>query len=204
MGLCARTRQSCLHGGPRESAVSVPLGCTFPDVWTRNDEHAKKIPVFRYRHVASVVQKDKKATSLRLASEKAACARTYPLGEPKSKNKICSERKKKKKRAFITSPCCGFLFSMCRLGGCLPTWLRALWDSCISTLHWSYSFMDMLLQPYGSLRTQLKNCFSSLRKVDLESQEPDISRSEERRECDTRVDAWTVSTQTSVHPRGSM
>lgn len=44
-----------------------------------------------------------------LASEKAASARTYPLGEPKSKNKICSERKKKKEKkggggAFITSP----------------------------------------------------------------------------------------------------
>lgn len=36
-----------------------------------------------------------------LASEKAACARTYPLGEPKSKNKICSERKKKKKKKGV-------------------------------------------------------------------------------------------------------
>lgn len=31
-----------------------------------------------------------------LTSEKAACARTYPRGEPKSKNKICSEQKKKR------------------------------------------------------------------------------------------------------------
>lgn len=28
-------------------------------------------------------------------SEKAACARTYPRGEPKSKNNICSEQKKR-------------------------------------------------------------------------------------------------------------
>lgn len=28
-----------------------------------------------------------------------------------------------------------------------PTWLRVLWDFCMSTLHWSYIFMDMLLQP---------------------------------------------------------
>lgn len=36
---------------------------------------------------------DEKATSLMLTSEKAACARTYPLGEPRSKNNICSEQK---------------------------------------------------------------------------------------------------------------
>lgn len=31
------------------------------------------------------------------------------------------------------------------LGG--PTWLRVLWDFCIQTLHWSYSLIDMPLQP---------------------------------------------------------
>lgn len=137
-GLRARSRQSCLQGGPRESAVSVPLGCTFPDVWTRNDEHVKKVPVFWYRHV---VQKDKKAISLMLASEKAACARTYPRGEPKSKNKICSERKKKGVyyESVFCSQCAGLVDAylpgceLCGTPASAPSTGRtASWTCCCS------------------------------------------------------------------------
>lgn len=53
--------------------------------------------------------------------------------------------------------------------------------------------MDMLLQPYACFRTHPKNCFSSRRRVelesalDLESQEPDISRSEDGDDVSVRL-----------------
>lgn len=70
---------------------------------------------------------------------------------------------------------------------CLPTWLRVLCDFCSHTLHWSYSLIDMPLQPYACLRTQPKNCLSSRRRVEfcspgLGSHEPLCSRSGRRKE----------------------
>lgn len=80
--------------------------------------------------MATVVQKDKRATSLMLASEKAACARTYPLGEPKSKNKICSEREKKKKGVYYESVLRVFVLNV-------PAWrmLTYLVASFVGFLH---------------------------------------------------------------------
>lgn len=52
---------------------------------------------------------------------------------------------------------------------CSPTWLRARPVFCSHALHWSYSLMDMLLQPDACLRTQPKNCLSSLRRVEFSS-----------------------------------
>lgn len=86
-------------------AVSVPSGCTFSDVWTRKDEEVRKIPSFLTSsrgHGCS--RRMRKATSLMLTSEKAAFARTYPLGEPKSKNNICSEQKEEGRLLRVGAP----------------------------------------------------------------------------------------------------
>lgn len=49
---------------------------------------------------------DEEATSLMLTSEKAACARIYPLGEPKSKNNICSEQRTEGAVLGVRTPAC--------------------------------------------------------------------------------------------------
>lgn len=124
-------------GRAGESAVSVPPGCTFSDAWTRKDEHVRKIPV-------SDLLWRREATSLMPTSEKAAFARTYPLGEPKSKNNICSEQKEEGRLLPVRSPgfpseCAGFLDAylpgceLCGISASAPSTGRtASWTCCCS------------------------------------------------------------------------
>lgn len=115
-------------------------------MWTRKDGYEKKSwfsDILSWPRLFTE-DEDEKATSLMLTSEKGACARTYPLGEPKSKNNICSEQKKEGRSLPVRTPgfgseCASFVDAylpgceLCGISASAPSTGRtASWTCCCS------------------------------------------------------------------------